>query len=86
MSTDTTTAGMVNRHSLLTRTVQSIAATNSQYSVLFRPAIVTHPILYFGNPTSARFATFGVNPSADEFGGGRWPVTLTVNQLELHKY
>ena len=52
---------------LFTRVVAGVATTNAQYSSLFRPNINTQPLLYWDDPTTARFAILGVNPSAAEF-------------------
>ena len=70
------------RQAVLAQVVAATAATNAVYSSLFWPNVITFPVLYFGDPTTARFATFGVNPSADEFRNGRWPVHITVPQLD----
>ena len=51
--------------------------------------IKSYPLLYWGDPTTARFATFGVIPSADEFRASRrWPASMTLAQLDdrLLKY
>jgi hypothetical protein len=74
--------GTLNRHTLLAQVVSGVAATNSQFAALLKPGITAHPILYFGDPTTAQIATFGVNPSADEFARGRWPTTVTFPQLD----
>ena len=67
---------------LLAQVVAGVAATNAQYWNLIRPTIAAHPIPYWGDPKTAICATFGVNPSAEEFTQGRWPQsTLTVTQL-----
>jgi hypothetical protein len=69
--------------SLLAQVVADVAATDALYLSLFRPNIDTHPLLYWGNPATARFATFGVNPSAAEFTKNRWPnSSLTVAELD----
>jgi len=62
--------------------VADVAATNTEYSDLFVPRRITHPMPFFGDPTTAQFATIGVNPSADEFGSGRWPSSVTVQELD----
>ena len=68
---------------LVQQTLAGVSATNSCYSPLFRPGVSTQPILYFGDPLMAEYATFGVNPSAAEFGKGRWPQSpMTAHQLE----
>jgi hypothetical protein len=55
--------------------VNAFNATNQQYAKakLFPPDINPQPILYFGDPLTAEFATFGANPSADELTWKRWP-------------
>jgi hypothetical protein len=56
---------------------------NQQYSMLIPPNINPQPILYFGDPLTAEFATFGVNPAAAELAWSRWSVAnLTVQQLD----
>ena len=55
-------------------------STDADYSSLFKLAklpfgsvrlegqsLRSYPLLYWGDPASARFATFGLIPSADEF-------------------
>jgi hypothetical protein len=83
MSATPPTAIALTNQSLLAQVVAGVAATNAQYSSLFRPGLRTHPLLYWGDPTTAQVATFGVNPSAAEFTTGRWPQScLTVAQLD----
>lgn len=36
----------------------------------------TYPVPFFGDPLTAEALTVGVNPSADEFRGDRWPSTM----------
>ena len=60
------------RLALLQQIVAHCQATNVQYASLFRAEVNSRPIAYFGNPLTARVATFGVNPSATEFTGNRW--------------
>jgi len=57
----------------LQQLIDNVTATNTQYAALLKPGVNTCPIPYFGNWTTAEFATFGVNPSATEFSGNRWP-------------
>lgn len=77
------------RQALLQRVVTEVNAvniTNQQYAAakLFPPDINPQPILYFGNPLTAEFATFGVNPAAGELTWSRWPnPTMTVQQLDI---
>ena len=71
------------RLALLQQVVACVTASNAHFSLLSRPGIYTHPILYFGDPAVAEYATFGVNPSAAEFTRGRWPqVNMTAHQLD----
>lgn len=59
----------------LERLVETVATTNSQYAPLLKPGVTTCPMPFFGNPITAEFVTLGVNPSATEFNGGRWPTS-----------
>ena len=71
------------RQALLQQIVTAFNATNPQYSTLIPSSINPQPIPYFGDPVSAEFATFGVNPSAAELTWSRWPLaTMTVQQLD----
>jgi hypothetical protein len=47
--------------------------TQAMYAQLFKPGVTMHPICCFGDPANARVITVGVNPSAREFEGHRWP-------------
>lgn len=56
--------------------------SNSDFDELFRAGLVTHPIPFFGDVSTAEVITVGVNPSADEFQGKRWPQQqMTPDQL-----
>ncbi len=71
------------RQELLRSAVTAVKSTNAHYAPLFKDDISTHPILYFGDPLTAEFATLGVNPSATEFTRSRWPKTeLTIPELD----
>lgn len=83
MATTPTSAAQSNRQNFLAQVVAGIAATNAQYTALFGPNLSIHALPYWGDPISARFATFGVNPSADEFSARRrWPNAMTVAGLD----
>jgi hypothetical protein len=77
------------RQALLQQVVTAVNAvnvTNQQYAAakLFPPDINPQPILYFGDPLTAEFATFGANPSADELTWSRWPnAKMTVQELDI---
>lgn len=58
---------------LIEKLQEQIAATDSRYASLFREGVATHPIPFFGDLRAARVITVGVNPSAEEFTGNRWP-------------
>lgn len=78
-----TTLTAVSRQTLLQQVVTAVTATNPQYSNLIPANINPQPILYFGDPLTAEFATFGVNPAAAELAWSRWPVAnLPVLQLD----
>jgi hypothetical protein len=65
--------------------VNAVNTTNQQYAAakLFPPDINPQPLLYFGDPLTARFATFGANPAADELKWKRWPnAKMTVQELD----
>lgn len=83
MASPITSTSIHSRHTLLQQVVACISTTNTQYASLFKPIVQTHPILYWSDPLTARFATFGVNPSATEFTPSRnWPTGLTTAQLD----
>jgi hypothetical protein len=46
-----------------------------------RAGITTYPIPFFGDLLDAEVLTVGLNPSADEFKAGRWPVGLDADAL-----
>ena len=76
------------RRELLRRVVATVDATNQLYAEakLFPLDINPQPILYFGDPLTAKFATFGVNPAAAELTLPRWPNrTMTVEELDRRK-
>lgn len=80
---DTANPEMLPRHTLLQGIMTSVNATNHKYSTLMKPGINPQPIPYFGDPLTARVATFGVNPSATELTWARWPMAgLTWQQLD----
>ena len=57
-------------------------ATRQQFSTLLRTDVNAHPLPFFGDPVTARFATIGVNPSASEFTWSRWPkADLSTEEL-----
>ncbi len=59
-----------------------VAASAAQFVSLQPPGVVLHPIPFFGDPTRARVATVGVNPSAGEFvPARRWPRNMAVPGL-----
>ena len=65
--------------------VNAVNTTNQQYAAakLFPPDINHQPLLYFGDPMTAEFATFGANPSARELTWKRWPnPNMTVQELD----
>jgi hypothetical protein len=65
--------------------VNAVNTTNQQYAEakLFPLDINPQPLLYFSNPLTAEFATFGANPSADELTWKRWPnAKMTVQELD----
>ena len=65
------------------RAVADMDATKERFGSLLRTDVNAHPLPYFGDPLSARFATFGVNPSAAEFTWSRWPkATMSVAELD----
>ena len=71
------------RPDLLKRVVADMDATKERFEALLRTNVNAHPLLYCGDPLSARFATFGVNPSAAEFTWSRWPnATMSVQELD----
>jgi len=69
---------------------------DADYSALFRlpylpfgsvrlegQSLKSYPLLYWGDPVCARFATFGLIPSADEFRKSRqWPDSMSLAQLD----
>ena len=69
-----------NLHDLVKRVQERTAS--SDFDVLFRPGLCTHPIPFFGNISTAQVITVGVNPSADEFVANVWPQQrMTPDQL-----
>lgn len=58
---------------LIAELYDHVDATEARYASLARPGVRVHPVPYFGGIASARVVTVGVNPSAEEFVGGRWP-------------
>jgi hypothetical protein len=71
------------RLDLLRQVIADQDNTQAKFLALLRHDVNAHPLLYFGDPLSARFATFGVNPSAAEFTRSRWPkATLTTAELD----
>jgi len=71
------------RRALLGQVVTGCKATNHEYARLMSSDINPQPILYFSDPLTAEFATFGINPSAAELRWSRWPeANLTVQQLD----
>jgi len=72
------------RLDLLKAAAEGLNETEARFTSLLRTGVNTHPLLYFGDPISARFATFGVNPSAAEFTPSRWPKSTMSNE-ELDK-
>lgn len=68
---------------LLKTVADAVNATEERFHSLLRVDVNTQPLLYFGDPIAARFATFGVNPSAAEFTSKRWPKTkMTIEELD----
>jgi hypothetical protein len=61
--------------------VAYVERTAPQYATNMRRDRLTHPIPFFGDVLTAEALTVGVNPSADEFRPGRWPITLMANAL-----
>jgi len=61
---------------------QSVLETDHLFSENYVPDRHTEPIPFFGDPSQARVLTIGVNPSAAEFIGDRWPTAeLTPEDL-----
>ena len=59
--------------SLMDELCDYVRSTDAEYAPLKRDGVVAHPVPFFGAVEAARVVTVGVNPSADEFVGGRWP-------------
>ena len=55
----------------MTELVAHVERTAPTYASNVRRDRTTHPIAFFGDVLTAQALTFGVNPSADEFRGGR---------------
>jgi hypothetical protein len=75
-------SALLARQILLAQIVTNMSATNGQYTSLLTPNPNTYSLPYWGDPSTAQIATFGVNPSAKEFVAGRWPNALTIAQLD----
>lgn len=58
-----------------------VSATNGLYRVNFQSGLPNHPIPFFGNITTAKVLTIGVNPSAGEFIERSWPEQLDAESL-----
>ncbi len=61
------------RLELLEAMLKDIKRSDDQFASLYRKGVPKVPILYFGNPSTATFATIGLNPSSDELTVKRWP-------------
>lgn len=76
------------RREILQQVAAEVNATNQRYAGarLFPPDINRQPILYFGDPLTATFATFGVNPAAAELTFQRWPnPQMKIEELDARK-
>lgn len=65
--------------------VNAVNTRNQQYAAakLFPSDINRQPLLYFADPLTAEFASFGANPSPDELTWKRWPnAKMTVQELD----
>jgi hypothetical protein len=72
-----------SRQALLQQLKLHVTATTHQYSVLLPTNINPQPILYFGDPWTAEFATIGLNPAAAELTWQRWPhASMTDQELD----
>ena len=69
-----------NLHELVKRV--QVGTSNSDFDKLFRAGLFTHPIPFFGDVSTAKVITVGINPSADEFVENEWPKQqMTADQL-----
>lgn len=69
--------------------LEHVRITDEKYLSLYRKDIKTHPIPFFGNISTAKVITLGVNPSAEEFIQNRqWrqPCDLSYLQNRLLNY
>jgi hypothetical protein len=61
---------------LMEQLLQHLSATEAAHISNRKRGVVTHPIPFFGDLPNATVATVGLNPSATEFTGGRWPAEI----------
>jgi hypothetical protein len=67
-------------HDLVQKVQERTASPD--FDCLHRLGLVTHPIPFFGDISTAQVLTVGVNPSADEFVENEWPKQqMTADQL-----
>ena len=57
--------------------VAYVERTAPQYASNMRRDRLPHPMPFFGDVLTAEALTVGLNPSAEEFRPGRWPVSIT---------
>src|SRR4051812_36917340 len=67
--------------SYLSDVVAYEASTRSHFISLYRSDVIVHPLPLFGDVSSARLLTVGVNPSATEFIGRNWPTEISAANL-----
>jgi hypothetical protein len=63
------------------RVVSYERESREQFAVPYRTNVTAHPITFFGDVTRAKVLTVGINPSWTEFVNGRWPSTVTTEEL-----
>lgn len=63
------------------KVAEDINATWPTFARFARPGVITYPIPFFGDIESAQVLTVGPNPSASEFVGRKWPVTMNPATL-----
>lgn len=73
----------IDLQSYVAGVVEYEAETRERFASLYRKNVATHPVPFFGDVCNAKVLTVGVNPSAEEFEGGRWPVKLSPIALTM---
>lgn len=72
---------MPSLNDYVAKVASGVEATRSQFKEFYRPGVTRHAIPFFGNVEAAKILTVGLNPSADEFVGRRWPNALSPSAL-----